>query len=501
MGPVKLEIRNLTKAYPGILALRDFSAVFHGGKVYALLGKNGSGKSTFVKCLSGAVVPTSGQILLDGRPVSFRTPVDAAQEGFAVVYQELSLILDFTVAENILLGRYVMTGPGGRTIDWRKTNRQAAEILESLKIDIPVTTRVADLSVGQRQVIEIAKAMAQNPRVLFLDEPTSALARHEIESLMDVVRTSRDQGVVVIFITHKLSEIRGIADYVTVLRDNTHVGTVPISEATPKMVVHMMFGETALQSRPADLPVRDEVRLKVCGLTRANKYENIDFEVHAGEILGIAGMLGAGRSELLRGIFGADPIDAGHIVINGETVTRPSIQTMKRLGLGMTMENRKDEGLIQIMSIQDNLCMAGIDAVGRGGFISNARQAPVTRRWIERLQIRAPDPMMEVQSLSGGNQQKVVVGSWLNTDPSVMFFDEPTRGIDIQAKQQIFQIMWELSRKGLSVVFVSSELEELLEVCHRIIIMESGRFIDEVRDPENTTIDQLYALCMAEAAR
>jgi ribose transport system ATP-binding protein len=315
-----------------------------------------------------------------------------------------------------------------------------------------------------------------------------------------VVRTSKEKGVIVIFITHKLSEIRGIADYVTVLRDNTHVGTIPIEEATPKVIVGMMFGETELQPRPADLPVRDEVRLAVRGLTRGDKYENIDFDLHAGEILGIAGMLGAGRSELLRGIFGADPIDAGRVVINGETVTRPSIQRMKSLGLGMTMENRKEEGLIQIMSIQDNLCMAAIDEVGRGGFLSNALQAPVARRWIERLQIRAPDPLREVQSLSGGNQQKVVVGSWLNTDPSVMFFDEPTRGIDIQAKQQIFQIMWELSRKGLSVVFVSSELEELLEVCHRIIIMERGRFIGEVREPENTTIDQLYALCMGEAA-
>jgi len=500
MRPVELEIKNLTKAYPGVLALNDFSAVFHGGKVYALLGKNGSGKSTFVKCLSGAVAPTSGEILLDGRPVSFKTPVDAAKEGFAVVYQELSLILDFTVAENILLGRYEMTGPGGGTIDWKKTNQRAEDLLKSLNIDIPVTTKVSELSVGQRQVIEIAKAMSHNPRVLFLDEPTSALARHEIESLMDVVRTSKEKGVIVIFITHKLGEISGIADYVTVLRDNTHIGTVPMEQATPKIIVDMMFGATELKSRPKDLPIRDEVRLEVRGLTRQPKYENINFEVRSGEILGIAGMLGAGRSELLRGVFGADPIDAGEIVINGVTVTNPSIQRMKELGLAMTMENRKEEGLIQIMSIQDNLCMAGIDAVGRGGFISNALQAPVSKRWIERLRIRAPDPLAEIQSLSGGNQQKVLVGGWLNTDPSVMFFDEPTRGIDIQAKQQIFEIMWELSRKGLSVVFVSSELEELLEVCHRILIMERGRFIDEVREPENTSIDQLYGLCMGEAA-
>jgi ribose transport system ATP-binding protein len=500
MGPARLEIKNLTKVYPGVLALNDFSAEFHGGKVYALLGKNGSGKSTFVKCLSGAVAPTSGQIYLDGSPVSIKSPTDAADQGFAVVYQELSLILDFTVAENILLGRYAMTGPGNKTIDWQTTNERAAALLKSLRIDIPVTAKVEHLSVGQRQVIEIAKAMAQNPRVLFLDEPTSALARHEIDSLMDVVRRSKEQGVIVIFITHKLSEIRGIADYVTVLRDSTHIGTIPIEEATPKVIVDMMFGETTLQTRPKDLPVRDDVRLAVRGLTRRDKYEDISFELRSGEILGIAGMLGAGRSELLRGIFGADPIDAGSIRVNGTTVTRPTIPRMKRLGLAMTMENRKEEGLIQIMSIEDNLCMASIDDVGRKGLISRGMQAPVARKWIERLQIRAPNPAAEVQSLSGGNQQKVLVGSWLNTGPSVMFFDEPTRGIDIQAKQQIFQIMWELSRAGLSVVFVSSELEELLEVCHRIIIMERGRFIGEVREPENMSIDELYGLCMGEAA-
>lgn len=499
MGPTKLEVKNLTKAYPGTLALDDFSAVFDGGKVYALLGKNGSGKSTFVKCLSGAVVPTSGQIFIDDREVFFNGPSDASKDGIAVVYQELSLVLDFTVAENIMLGRYAMTGPGKMKIDWKKTNAQAAEILESLQIDIPVTARVSDLSVGQRQVIEIAKAMAQAPKVLILDEPTSALARHEIASLMDVVRKSKARGVIVIFITHKLNEIRGISDYVTVLRDSKFVGTVPIDVATPKVIVEMMFGETTLQPRPTDLHPKKDVRLKVEGLTRHGKYEDINFEVKAGEILGIAGMLGAGRSELLRGIFGADPHDAGEIVLNGTRVACPSIPQMKKLGLAMTMENRKEEGLIQMMSIEDNLCLASLNEISSGGVLTPAHQAPVSENWIKKLHIKVPSPQYEVKSLSGGNQQKVLVGNWLNTKPTVMFFDEPTRGIDIHAKQQIFQIMWDLSRQGLSVVFVSSELEELLEVCHRILIMENGRLIDEVPEPEKLSIDDLYAMCMGES--
>lgn len=499
MGPTKLEVKNLTKAYPGTLALNDFSAVFGGGKVYALLGKNGSGKSTFVKCLSGAVLPTSGQILIDDKVMSFDGPSDASDNGIAVVYQELSLILDFTVAENILLGRYAKSGPGNIKIDWRKTNEQAEAILKSLQIDIPVTVKASDLSVGQRQVIEIAKAMAQNPKVLILDEPTSALARHEIESLMDVVRTSKARGVIVIFITHKLNEIRGISDFVTVLRDSKFVGTIPIDEATPKVIVDLMFGETSLQPRPTDLHPGKETRLAVEGLTRHGKYENINFVVKGGEILGIAGMLGAGRSELLRGIFGADPYDAGAVVLNGTRVCRPTIPLMKKLGLAMTMENRKEEGLIQIMSIEDNLCLASLNEISTAGVLTSSHQSPVSSRWIEKLHIKVPGPQYEVKSLSGGNQQKVLVGNWLNTNPSVMFFDEPTRGIDIHAKQQIFQIMWDLSRQGLSVVFVSSELEELLEVCHRILIMENGKIINEVTAPEDVSIDELYALCMGEA--
>ena len=487
MGTTKLEVKNLTKAYPGTLALD------------ALLGKNGSGKSTFVKCLSGAVAQTSGQIFIDNREVFFNRPSDASKNGIAVVYQELSLVLDFTVAENILLGRYAMTGPGQLKIDWKRTNEHAAKILESLQIDIPVTAKVSGLSVGQRQVIEIAKAMAQSPKVLILDEPTSALARHEIASLMDVVQKSKAQGVIVIFITHKLNEIRGISDYVTVLRDGKFVGTVPLEVATPKVIVEMMFGETALQSRPTDLQPQKDVRLKVKGLTRHGKYEDINFEVKAGEILGIAGMLGAGRSELLRGIFGADPCDTGGIVLNGTPVTHPSIAQMKKLGLAMTMENRKEEGLIQTMSIEDNLCLASLNEISSGGVLTPTQQAPVSEKWIKKLQIKVPSPQSEVKSLSGGNQQKVLVGNWLNTNPTVVFFDEPTRGIDIHAKQQIFQVMWDLSRQGLSVVFVSSELEELLEVCHRILIMENGRLIDEVAQPENLSIDELYAMCMGES--
>lgn len=492
MPSMKLEVRNLTKTYPGTIALSDFSAEMVGGNVYALLGKNGSGKSTLVKCISGAVIPTSGELFLNDRPLQLRSPMDAFEAGIAIVYQELSLVLDFTVAENILIGRCFRKGP---IIDWKRTNEKAAEILASLRIDIPVTEKVANLSVGQRQMIEIAKAMSYNPSVLILDEPTSALARHEIESLFRVIHHSRAQGVIVIFITHKLNEIRSVADFVTVIRDGRFIGTIPIDEAKPKTIVDMMFGETQILSRPTDLPVSDEVVLEAKGLTRKHRFTDISFRLHRGEILGIAGMLGAGRSELLRSIFGADPLDAGEVVVHGTSITKPHIATMKKLGLAMTPENRKEEGLVQSLSIKDNLCYASLSSIASLGFLTRRKQEPIVQRWIKELHIKVSSAEHPVSSLSGGNQQKVVVGNWLNTEPSIIFFDEPSRGIDVQAKQQIFQIMWDLSRKGLSVVFVSTELEELMEVCHRILVMDSGRIRTETA-PERTTLDELYARCM-----
>ena len=495
MDSVKLEVRNLTKTYPGTVALSDFSAVMHGGNVYALLGKNGSGKSTLVKCISGAVIPSGGEIFLNDRKLQFQSPMDAFDAGIAIVYQELSLVLDFTVAENILIGRYFKKGPGDSIIDWKRTNEKAAEILKTLRIDIPVTAKVSKLSVGQRQMIEIAKAMSSNPSVLILDEPTSALAQHEIESLFKVIHHSREQGVIVIFITHKLNEIRGVADFVTVIRDSHFVGTIPIAEANPKTIVDMMFGETQILSRPDNLPVSNEVVLEVKNLTRKHHFSDISFRLRKGEILGIAGMLGSGRSELLRSIFGADPLDSGEIALKGATITQPHIPTMKRLGMAMTPENRKEEGLVQMLSIKDNLCYASLSSIACLGFLNNKRQEPIVQRWIKELHIKVSNADNPVSSLSGGNQQKIVVGNWLNTEPSIVFFDEPSRGIDVQAKQQIFQIMWDLSRKGLSVIFVSTELEELMEVCHRILIMDRGR-IEKETTPEQTSLDELYALCM-----
>ena len=495
MDNFKLEVQNLTKVYPGTVALKDFSAVFNGGKVYTLLGKNGSGKSTLVKCISGAIQPTSGKMLINGKTLQPKTPVDAFALGIAIVYQELSLVRDLSVAENILLGRYNKKGFNNAIIDWENTNRRAAEILKTLHIDIPVTTTVRSLSVGQQQMVEIAKAMSYNPSVLILDEPTSALAMHEVDSLFEVVRKLKAQGVIVIYITHRLQELQAIADFVTVFRDGYNIGTIGIAEANPKKIVEMMFGEVQHISRPTELKVANEINLEIKNLSRRNKFTDVSFKLHKGEILGIAGMLGSGRSELLRSIFGADPFDSGEIVFNKTRLKKSNIVKMKRLGLAMTPENRKEEGLVQLLSIRTNLSLASMGMMAVHGIINKKVEDPLITRQIEKLQIKLANVDDPVSSLSGGNQQKVVIGNWLNTQPQVVFFDEPTRGIDVQAKRQIFQIMWDLSQQGLSSIFVSTELEELLEVCHRILIMKQGRITQEIY-PDQVSLDKLYSLCM-----
>ena len=488
-----LRTEGIVKDYPGTRALDNVSVSFEGGKVHAFIGKNGSGKSTLVKVFSGAIQPTAGKFFLDDKELHFSAPTDAFAQGIATVYQELSLVPYLTVAENIYLGRLPKKG---KVVDWKKTYEMAGDLLKKMNVDIDPHEKVFRLSMWQCQVVEITKAMSFSPKVLMLDEPTSALAQNETQSLFEVVRTLRDQGVVVIYISHRLQELWEIADTVTVLRDGKLIGKKDIKDLDHKGIISMMFGDVELKTRPKDLQVSDEVVMKVDHLTRSGKFEDVSFELKKGEVLGIAGMLGAGRTELLRSIFGVDGYDSGTITVNGQAMPRhANPEQMKRQGLALTPEERKNQGVILIHSIRDNLCNACLDKVSDHHIINKKRREEFAERQVEDLQIKIPGLMASVSSLSGGNQQKVVVGNWLNTDPQIMMYDEPSRGIDVNAKQQIFQIMWDQSRKGMSSIFVSSELEELLEVCHRILVMHMGRIVGEVY-PENLTIEQLYADCM-----
>ncbi len=488
-----LTVTNISKQFPGTLALDNVSVSFESGKVNALIGKNGSGKSTLVKIINGAQGATSGEIFLDSEKLDFHDPKEAFDKGIATVYQELSLVPGMTVAENIYLGNFPMNG---KFIDWKKTNSEAEALLAAMGIKIDPKEMVYNLSVWQCQMIEIAKAMRANPKVILLDEPTSSLALAETQILFDLIRKLKERDVIIIYISHRLQELWEIADNCTVLRDGVLTGQASMQDATHKDILTLMFGDTEIQERPKDLTFdKKDIVLKVDHLTRGKKVQDVSFELAKGEILGIAGMLGSGRSELLRSIFGIDEYDSGSVLVNGKEVKRANPVKLKEMGLGLTPEDRKHEGLVQIMSVENNLCTASLKLMSKGSFIDREKQKEFVNRQIERLQIKVPSLDVPVSALSGGNQQKVVVGNWLNTNPQIMMFDEPSRGIDVNAKQQIFKIIWDLSRQGISSIVVSSELEELLEVCHRVLIMRYGQIIGELETDE-LKIDELYTLCM-----
>jgi len=490
----ELKIFNVSKQFPGTLALNNVTSTFESGKVNALIGKNGSGKSTMIKIINGALKPSEGRLFLDDEELEFSSPEDAINKGIATVYQELSLIPGMTVAENLLLDRFPMKG---KFIDWKKTYSLASEILESMDIDIDPKEMVYKLNMWQSQMIEIAKAMSSDPKVILLDEPTSSLSRKETEILFKLIRKLKEKNVIIIYISHRLQELWEIADTCTVLRDGVLTGKVDIKNTTPKQILNLMFGEVEINQKPKDLQFGDEVVLCVKNLTQGKRFKNISFDLHKGEVLGIAGMLGSGRTELLRSIFGIDHFDSGTIVLEGKQLKNVNPRTMKELGFAFTPEDRKHEGLIQRMSIKNNLCVASLKRISKGFFVDKKLEESFVNKQIQQLQIKVGDVNDLVSSLSGGNQQKVVVGNWLNNNPKIMMFDEPSKGIDINAKQQIFQIIWELSRQGVSSIVVSSELEELAEICHRILIMKYGELIGEVKS-EEVDVEGLYSLCMGE---
>jgi len=492
MSELLIRTEHITKDYPGTRALDNVTLSFDSGRVHALVGKNGSGKSTLVKIFAGATRSTSGEFFLNDERLNFNSTSDAYEKGIVTVYQEMSLVPGLSVAENIFLGRLPKKS---NAIDWRTTYQMAGKLLQKMKADIDPNEKVYRLSMWQSQVVEITKALSFNPKVIMLDEPTSALAQNEVQVLFEAVRALRDQGVVVIYITHKLQELPQIADTVTVLRDGKLVGTVEMSAVEHKDIISMMFGQVQIRSRPQDIQVRDDVVMEVKNLSRAAWYQDVNFKVRAGEVVGIAGMLGSGRTELLRGIFGADPVDSGEVIVEGKVYKQANPIKMVKAGVGLTPENRKIQGLILIHSIRENLCYASMHLTANGWIENKAKRDEFAARQVKELDIKIGDISSPCASLSGGNQQKVVIGNWLNTSPKIMLYDEPSRGIDVSAKQQIFEIIWAEARKGVSTIFVSTELEELLEVCHRILIMRHGKIVDEV-NPDTLTTNALYELCM-----
>lgn len=494
MNTIRAE--HVIKEYPGVTALNDVSVEFTSGKIHAFVGKNGSGKSTLLKIFSGATQPTSGHIYFNDEELICRSPSDASKVGLATVYQELSVIPGISVAENILMGRLPETRLG--LVNWKETYAAAKRLLDELEIDIDPKARLETLPVSERQMVEIAKAVSQKPKVLALDEPTSALSQTEVKALFRLLRRLKEQGdIVIIYVSHRLQELWEIADTCTVLRDGSYIGTVELGVTSRQEILNMMFGSVQVKTRPADLKASDETVLKITDLCREEKFEHISFELKRGEVLGIAGLLGSGRTELLRSIFGADSYDSGTIEAFGKVVTKPTPEKMRDLGIGMVQEDRGRDGLILEDSISLNMMLAVINKMGKGIFYDKKLMRKTAAARIQDLHIKLGSIEDKISSLSGGNQQKVIVGRWINAQPQIIFFDEPSRGIDVAAKQQIFEIIWELSRQGVSTIVVSSELEELIEVCTRILIIRNGQLIGEAA-MDNLTIDELYMKCMGD---
>ena len=477
-----LEMRNVSKAFPGVRALDDVSLDVRAGEVLALVGENGAGKSTLIKILAGAQQPDSGTILLDGEPVRIATPADAERLGIVTVYQEFNLFPSLTVAENLMFGSYRKSG---WLIDWRATRREAVRALTEMHVHLDPDRPVSGLSVAEKQILEIAKALHRRVRVLVLDEPTAVLGGSDVDSLMTTIRSLRERGVGVIFISHRLEEIFDIADRYLVLKDGTRTDAGDVSQVDAAQIVSKMVGRTleALDARPAR-EAREEV-LRVEELNRAGVLHDISFSLAAGEVLGIAGLRGAGRTELARAIFGADPHDSGRIFVRGRETTIGSPGAAIAKGIGLVPEERKTQGLLMNLSTVQNIPLVQMVAT-HARIVRPLREEALAKRHVKDLRIRVGDTGASVATLSGGNQQKVVLAKWLESGASILIFDEPTRGIDVGSKREIYELIRRLCDEGFGIIVISSELPEILQVSDRVLVMHAGEIAAEL-DRANAT--------------
>lgn len=473
-----IALRGVSKSFAGIKVVTQVSFDIRPGEVHALMGENGAGKSTMIKIMAGLHQADEGEILINGQPVRFASPRDAHAAGIATVHQELLLFPELTVAENIFLGQTPKTGLG--TIDWQVMRARARELLDSLDSgDLDIDQKVASLSVGNRQRIEIARALAQDARVLIMDEPTAALAEADVQRLMAIVRSLRARGVAIVYVSHRMPEIFALADRVTVLRDGHHVATKNVSEVDEPQLVSMMVGRAIDRLYPAKQGVDGEVILELRDVSYRGVIRGISLKLKRGEILGLAGLVGSGRTETALTVFGITPATSGQIVIDGKPEHISSPEAARDLGIAYVPEDRGQQGLIRAQTIEDNIALANLKRLMRGFMVDAAKVTAEARKAIERFGIRARGPQQLVRQLSGGNQQKVVLGKWLATNPRILIMDEPTRGIDVGAKAEIHQLMRKLAGEGMAILMISSELPEVLGMSDRVLVMNSGRIVGE----------------------
>lgn len=487
MSETFLQMKHITKRFPGVLALNDVQFTLRRGEVHALLGENGAGKSTLMKILSGVYQPDEGEIVFEDQSVSFSEPLSAQHVGITIIHQEFNLFPDLTVEENIFIGREFCKKNRWR-LDEKQQRQATIEILQKLNLAISPDTLVADLTVAQQQMVEIAKAISVNAKILIMDEPTAALTETEIESLFRVTRLLKEQGTGIVYISHRLEELALIADRATVMRDGQYINTVDYECVKISDLIAMMVGRDLGNIYPRREALQQRIPvLEVNGLTRKGVLNDIDFTLYRGEILVFAGLMGAGRTELARAIFGADSIDSGTLILNGKEIVIKDISDAIQQGISYLTEDRKKEGLALNLSVERNIMLGNYPEYSdRFGNVDSHRCQQTSEQQVKALRIKTPHLEQAAVNLSGGNQQKIIIARWVCKDTDILIFDEPTRGIDVGAKLEIYELMNRLVAKGKSIIMISSELPEVLGMCDRILVMRSGRITGELSANEAT---------------
>jgi ribose transport system ATP-binding protein len=472
-GTVLLEMNHVRKEFPGVLALKDVSLQLRAGEVHALLGENGAGKSTLIKILGGIYTANSGDIHINGKPVSIHSVQDAHHNGISVIHQELVLVPHMTVAENIYLGREPVKG--NRTVDFKKMNAEVKNILDSFELDIQPDEEVNSLTIAQQQMVEIIKALSFDAKILVMDEPTSSLSEKDVGFLFDTIRKLKAQDVGIIYISHRMSELKQITDRITVIRDGEYIGTRDTARVSNDELIAMMVGRQLTNYYTRDFGRPGEPVLEVRNLSDGKLLKDVSFTLRKGEILGFAGLVGAGRSELMKALFGLWPFNKGEILVNSKKAVVRNPDDAMRLGLALVPESRKLEAIYPEMSVMFNITLKTLKEFIKGFFVDYEKEMAITREQVETMAIKTPSYSQIIGNLSGGNQQKVIIGRWLATKPGILIMDEPTKGVDVGAKAEIYAIMNGLVKQGVSIIMISSELPEVINMADRVMVMSAGR--------------------------
>lgn len=483
-----LKMANITKSFGSIQVLKGINMAVNKNEILALLGENGAGKSTLMKILAGVHQPTSGEIYLEGKPVKIENPKHSQALNISIIHQEFNLLKDMSVAENIFLGRELTKAKG--IISWSLMKRETRKLLDRVGLEsVSPDKLISECSIAQRQLIEIAKSLSFDAKVLIMDEPTATLNNEDTQKLLLLMQNLRNSGLGIIFITHRLEEVLQVADQAVVLRDGEYIGSSAVKDLTKDEIIKMMVGRDLKDLFPEKTIPQNERVLQVKGMSVKNRLHNINFEVRRGEVLGVAGLMGSGKTDLSKALFGLYPLQSGEVNMNGQSIKNPKMAIDAKIAL--VTDDRKDEGLVLDLSIAENILLPFYRKLAKFGVISNKAATSISDKWIANLKIKTTSRDVEVRKLSGGNQQKVVLGKWLQMDPQLIILNEPTRGIDIGAKQEIYKIVSELTQQGIAVILISSEMPELLGMANRVIVMNEGRIQGEL-DGEEATQEKIF---------